>query len=85
MFKKNEENFGIVSSYDKDLAGYTTPLDKTDLESFKKHEEQAAQVAMEIERNSSSLERSKLENCDDEEEAFSAVVRPRVTQIPFAT
>jgi len=78
MFRKNEEKYGVVSSYNQDLAGYTTQLDKSDLESYKKHEEQALQVAEEIEKNLAVLDRNnKLENDDDEEEAFSAVVRPR--------
>ncbi len=77
MFRKNEEKYGVTSSYNHDLSGYTTQLDKTDLESFKKHEEQASQVADEIEKNSAVFERSKLENGDEDEDAFSAVVRPR--------
>ncbi|XP_035708964.1 ataxin-2 isoform X2 [Folsomia candida] len=77
MFKKNEEKYGVVSSYSQDLSGYTTQIDKTDSDALKRHEQQAAQVAQEIEKNVVSWERSELENGEDEEEAFSAVVRPR--------
>lgn len=77
MFKKNEEKYGVVSSYNNDLSGcgYTTQID-TDSDSFKRQEQQAAQIANEIEKNVVSWERSELENGEDEEEAFSAVVRP---------
>ena len=75
MFKKNAEKYGVVSSYDKSLTGYTTNLDKSDKEKFKKHEEQAMQIADEIEKNTTSVERSSAENGDDEEAKFSAVVR----------
>jgi len=75
MFKKNAEKYGVVSSYDQQLSGYTTSLDKTDTETFKKHEEQALQIAEEIEKNTTSVERSTVENGDDEEAKFSAVVR----------
>lgn len=77
MFKKNEEKYGVTSSFKHDLAGYTTQLDKSDVDSFKRHEQQASQVAQEIEKNTISWERGELENGEDEEEAFSAVVRPR--------
>jgi PAB1-binding protein PBP1 len=76
MFKKNEEKYGITSSYSHDLSGYTTQLDKTDTDAFKRHEQQASQIAQEIEKNTVSWERNELENGEDEEEAFSAVVRP---------
>lgn len=77
MFKKNEEKYGVTSSYSQDLSGYTTQIDKTDLDSLKKHEQAATQIAQEIEKNVISWERNELENGEDEEEAFSAVVRPR--------
>ncbi|CAG7636499.1 unnamed protein product [Allacma fusca] len=76
MFKENEEKYGVISSFSKDLSGYTTQLDKTDADSFKKHEEAAAQIAQEIEGNSASWERTTVENGDDEEDKFSAVRRP---------
>jgi len=76
MFKKNEEKYGVTSSYKNDLSGYTTQLDKSDLDAFKRAEQQASQIAQEIEKNTVSWERSELENGEDEEEAFSAVVRP---------
>jgi len=76
MFKRNEEKYGVVSTFKDDLSGYTTQLDKTDEASFKKHEQAANQIAHEIEKTTStSWERTRLEN-GDEEEAFSAVVRP---------
>lgn len=75
MFRKNEEKYGVVSSYDRELAGYTTQLDKSD-DSFRQHELAAAKIAQEIEKNQVSWDRGELENGDNEEEAFSAVVRP---------
>jgi hypothetical protein len=47
------------------------------MDSLKKHEQKATQIAQDIEKNVVSWERNELENGDDEEEAFSAVVRPR--------
>ncbi|ODN04915.1 Ataxin-2 [Orchesella cincta] len=75
MFKKNEEKYGVVSTFNHDLSGYTTKVDKNDTE-FKRLEEQANQIAREIEGGTASWDRTQVEN-GDEEEAFSAVVRPR--------
>lgn len=75
MFKKNEEKYGVVSTFKQDLSGYTTQVNKDEPE-FKRLEEQANQIASEIEKGTSSWERTQVEN-GDEEEAFSAVVRPR--------
>ncbi|CAL8129719.1 unnamed protein product [Orchesella dallaii] len=75
MFKKNEEKYGVVSTFNHDLSGYTTKVDKNDTE-FKRLEEQANQIASEIERGTASWDRTQVEN-GDEEDQFSAVVRPR--------
>ena len=80
MFKANEAKYGVITSYSEDLSGYTTQIDKTDAENFKKHEEKAALIAKEIENSQSSRDRTKVENGDgddvDEEDRFSAVRRP---------
>lgn len=83
MFKKNEEKYGVVSSFKQDLSGYTTQVDKNDTE-FKRLEEQANQIAQEIERGNTSWERTQVEN-GDEEEAYSAVVRPQRNSVPNST
>jgi len=75
MFAKNKE-FGVETSYDPNLSGYTTQLNRNSENSaeWKEREKQAAMIAAEIEGNSNSLAAVELEN-GDEEEAFSAVVR----------
>jgi len=73
MFAKNEERFGVKTSYDPTLTGYTTQLNRDKLDSDV--ERQAARIAADIEGEGNSRFNAELEN-GDEEEAFSAVVRP---------
>lgn len=73
MFAKNEERFGVQSSYDPNLSGYTTQLAKDKFGSGSDMEKQAAKIASEIDGEGSRF-RAELEN-GDEEDAFSAVVR----------
>ncbi|XP_042910892.1 ataxin-2-like protein isoform X2 [Parasteatoda tepidariorum] len=75
MFKTNEEKYGVKSSFDKTLSGYTIPLNKQNTEEYRQKEEKADKVATEIESSMHHKTRAALEN-GDEEERFSAVVRP---------
>ncbi|XP_043236050.1 ataxin-2-like protein isoform X2 [Amphibalanus amphitrite] len=71
MFRMNEKKYGVRSTFDQTLAGYTTPLERV---SHDQHE-RAARIAHEIERSSTSRHRADAEN-GDEEAAFAAVSRP---------
>ena len=75
MFRANEENYGVHSTYKSNLEGYTVQL-KTDKnsEDYRKMEAIAAAKAHEIEGSMTNKLAIELEN-GDEEEAFSAVVR----------
>jgi len=73
MFAKNEERFGLKTSYDPNMSAYTVPLNRDRLDS--EAEEKAARIAASIEGDGTSRHQVELEN-GDEEEAFSAVVRP---------
>ncbi|KAJ8263487.1 hypothetical protein COCON_G00159440 [Conger conger] len=76
MFKFNEENYGVKSTYDSSLASYTVPLERDNSEEFLKREARAAQLAEEIESSATYRARVALENDDrSEEEKFTAVVR----------
>ncbi|XP_050522500.1 ataxin-2 homolog isoform X2 [Daktulosphaira vitifoliae] len=73
MFRRNEQEHGVTSTFDQNLSGYTTEL-RTDMSNFKNEEAKAARLAREIESNPSSQNRANLEN-GDEEERFAAVSR----------
>ncbi|XP_015221685.1 ataxin-2 isoform X5 [Lepisosteus oculatus] len=76
MFRFNEENYGVKSTYDSSLSSYTVPLERDNSEEFLKREARAAQLAEEIESSSTYKARVALENDDrSEEEKFTAVVR----------
>ncbi|XP_068101683.1 ataxin-2 isoform X2 [Hyperolius riggenbachi] len=76
MFRYNEENYGVVSTYDSSLASYTVPLERDDSAEFQKREARAAQIAEEIESSSQYKARVALENDDrSEEEKYTAVQR----------
>ncbi|XP_037092949.1 ataxin-2-like protein [Pollicipes pollicipes] len=71
MFRMNEKMYGVKSTFDQTLAGYTTPLEHTSRD----QEAHASRIADEIERSTTSRHRADAEN-GDEEAAFAAVVRP---------
>ncbi|XP_039231667.1 ataxin-2 homolog isoform X2 [Drosophila yakuba] len=79
MFRKNENTFGVTSTFDDSLASYTVPLDKGDSLEFKEAEAKAEKLAAEIENNPTCRDRLDLEN-GDEEALFAAVERPSTEQ-----
>lgn len=78
MFHTNAVQFNVQSSYDESLEQYTTRLERGNSEEYRRREQQASKLAAEIERCDSYKKHIALENGegDDEEAAFSAVVRP---------
>ncbi|KAM3937047.1 ataxin-2 isoform 7-T7 [Leptodactylus fuscus] len=76
MFRYNEVNYGVVSTYDSSLSSYTVPLERDNSEEYLKREARAAQIAEEIESSSQYKARVALENDDrSEEEKYTAVQR----------
>ncbi|XP_071975757.1 ataxin-2-like protein isoform X1 [Engystomops pustulosus] len=78
MFKFNEDNYGVKTTYDSSLSSYTVPLEKDNSEEFRQREARAAQLAREIESSPQYRARIAIENdeCRTEEEKHSAVLRP---------
>ncbi|XP_066432874.1 ataxin-2-like protein isoform X3 [Eleutherodactylus coqui] len=78
MFKFNEDNYGIKTTYDSSLSSYTVPLEKDNSEEFRQREARATQLAREIESSPQYRARIAIENdeCRTEEEKHSAVQRP---------
>ncbi|KAM9097498.1 ataxin-2-like protein isoform X2 [Sarcophilus harrisii] len=77
MFKFNEENYGVKTTYDSSLSSYTVPLEKDNSEEFRQRELRAAQLAREIESSPQYRLRIAMENDDGrtEEEKHSSVQR----------
>ncbi|KAM9305233.1 ataxin-2-like protein [Gastrophryne carolinensis] len=77
MFKFNEDNYGVKTTYDSSLSSYTVPLEKDNTEEFKQREARATQLAREIESSPQYRARIAIENDDrTEEEKHSGVQRP---------
>ncbi|XP_053680577.1 ataxin-2 homolog [Anopheles nili] len=81
MFHKNETIYGVHSTFDQSLSGYTVQIQKKDSEEFKVQELEAEKIANEIENNPVYKERIDVEN-GDEEAAFAAVIRPSSNASP---
>lgn len=75
MFRTNAEKYGVVSSYDNSLQGYTVKLEHKNTDEYKQQEAEAHRIAQEIQSSPLYQARLSAEN-GDEEEQFSAVVRP---------
>ncbi|KAM3916644.1 ataxin-2-like protein isoform 2-T2 [Leptodactylus fuscus] len=78
MFKFNEDNYGVKTTYDSSLSSYTVPLEKDNSEEFRQREARATQLAREIESSPQYRARIAIENDElrTEEEKHSAVLRP---------
>ncbi|KAK9754124.1 Ataxin 2 SM domain [Popillia japonica] len=75
MFRKNEEIYGVQSTYDNSLSGYTVQLQKSDTPDYREREAMAQQLANEIESQPAYKQRIEMEN-GDEESLYAAVHRP---------
>lgn len=77
MLLTNETKYGYKSTFKEDLSEYTLQVERQDTEEFKRREEEAEKLALEIE-SSSTYKRNidkELSDGEEEEEKFSAVVR----------
>lgn len=75
MFRKNELVYGVQSSFDSTMTGYTLQLQKKDTKEYKDTEAIATKIAQEIENNPTYKARIEIEN-GDEEDRFASVHRP---------
>ncbi|TGZ71727.1 hypothetical protein CRM22_002493 [Opisthorchis felineus] len=73
MFKTNKELFSVSSTYNPELTEYTTAVDRS-APNFSETEARCAQLARDIEGSQPSSITPE-DGCEDEELAFSAVVR----------
>ncbi|GJQ85963.1 hypothetical protein Trydic_g21810 [Trypoxylus dichotomus] len=80
MFRKNEEIYGVQSTYDNSLTGYTVQLQKSDTPDYREREALAQQLANEIESQPAYKQRIEMEN-GDEETLYAAVHRPNQENI----
>jgi hypothetical protein len=77
MFLVNERKYGYKSTFNQDMIEYTIPIHKENTEEFRRREREAERIAFEIESDTNykrNIDR-ELSDGEDEEEAFSAVIR----------
>lgn len=67
MFRKNEEKYGVTTSYTPDMEGYTTRLYKLNTPEYREREAKASRIAAEIEKSPTTQVRLDAENGDEEE------------------
>ena len=81
MLLTNEAKYGYKSTYNSDLVEYTLQVEREDTEDYRRREEEAEKLALEIESSTSYKKNidKELSDNEEEEEAFSAVVRTNET------
>ncbi|CAH8501236.1 unnamed protein product [Heterobilharzia americana] len=82
MFETNEKMFSVSSTYNADLREYTTPVDRS-APNFPETEARCAKLAQDITENFSGMGLMDDEgdiSLENEEEKYSAVVRPGTVQ-----
>ena len=67
MFRKNEEKYGVQTSYTPEMEGYTTPLSRKNTREYRMREQDAIRIANEIQNSPSTVSRAELENGDEED------------------
>lgn len=67
MFRKNEEKYGVTTSYTPDMEGYTTTLQRRNTAEYRERELQASRIAAEIEKSPNPQNRAEAENGDEED------------------
>lgn len=75
MFQTNAMKYGVTTSYDNNLPGYTVKLEQKNTDEYKRQEAKAFRIAQEIQSSPAHKARTSIEN-GNEEERFSAVTRP---------
>ena len=81
MFKLNEKKYNLSTTYTHSMEGYTVPLDKN-AKDYEEREAEANRIAALIESDPTSKDRIAKED-GDEEDRFSAVVRPNDLSQPI--
>ncbi|XP_063238365.1 ataxin-2-like protein isoform X2 [Bacillus rossius redtenbacheri] len=75
MFLKNKVEYGVRTSFQPSLEGYTVQLQKEDTPEYRNAEQKATEVANEILSNPRRRSQMETVNGEDEEDCHAAVVR----------